>query len=80
MSPGGPWHLSGRAYGSVRSVGGTGGSRYIPDRRGLLARLKDPQPWESTLLAEADLYMRHNSGDEGVKRPRERLRELDESE
>jgi hypothetical protein len=46
----------------------------------LLARLKDPQPWDSTLLAEADLYMRHNPGDEGVKRPRERLRELDESE
>jgi hypothetical protein len=61
-------------------VGGTGGSKDIPDRRGLLARLKDPQPWDSTLLAEADLYMRHNPGDEELKRARERLPELDDSE
>jgi hypothetical protein len=64
----------------VRSVEDTGGSRDIPDRRGLLARLKGPQPWDTTLLAEADLYMRHNPGDEELKRARERLPELDDSE
>ena len=64
----------------MRSVEGTGGSRDSTDRRGLLARLKDPQPWDTTLPAEADLYLRHNPGDEEVKRARERLPELDESE
>ena len=64
----------------MRSVEGTGGSRDIPDRRGLLARLRDPQPWDTTLPAEADLYLRHNPGDEEVRRARERLPELDESE
>ena len=58
----------------------TGGSRAIPARRGLLARLKDPQPWDTTLLAEADLYMRHDPGDKKVKRARMRLPEFDESE
>lgn len=64
----------------MRSVKGTGGSKDIPDRRGLLARLRDPQPWDTTLPAEADLYLRHNPGDEEVRRARERLPELDESE
>ncbi len=64
----------------MRSVGGTGGSRDLPDRRELLARLRDPQPRDTTLPAEADLYLRHNPGDEEVKRARERLPELDESE
>jgi hypothetical protein len=64
----------------VRSAEGTGGSRDLPDRRGLLARLRDPQPRDTTLPAEADLYLRHNPGDEEVKRARERLPELDESE
>jgi hypothetical protein len=64
----------------VRFAGGTGGSRGLPDRRGLLARLRDPQPRDTTLPAEADLYLRHNPGDEEVKRARERLPELDESE
>ena len=64
----------------MRFVEDTGGSRDIPDRRGLLARLKDPRPWDTTLLAEADLYVRHNPGDEELKRPRERLPELDDSE
>ncbi len=64
----------------MRFAGGTGGSRDLPDRRGLLARLRDPQPRDTTLPAEADLYLRHNPGDEEVKRARERLPELDESE
>jgi hypothetical protein len=64
----------------VRSAGGTGGSRDLPDRRGLLTRLRDPQPRDTTLPAEAGLYLRHNPGDEEVKRARERLPELDESE
>ena len=64
----------------MRFVEDTGGSRDIPARRGLLARLKDPQPWDTTLLAEADLYVRHNPGDEELKRARERLPELDDSE
>ena len=64
----------------MRSAEGIGGSRDLPDRRGLLARLRDPQPRDTTLPAEADLYLRHNPGDEEVKRARERLPELDESE
>ncbi len=54
--------------------------REVPDRRGLLARLRDPQPRDTTLPAEADLYLRHNPADEEVKRAREQLPELDESE
>ena len=64
----------------MRFVEDTGGSRDIPDRRGLLARLKDPRHWDTTLLAEAAPYMRHNPGDEELKRARERLPELDDSE
>ena len=52
----------------------------VPDRRGLLARLRDPQSRDTTLPAEADLYLRHNPADEEVKRAREQLPELDESE
>ena len=64
----------------MRSAEGTGGSRDITDRRGLAVRLKDPQPWDTTLLAEADLYMRRDPGDEEVRRARKRLPEFDESE
>ena len=52
----------------------------VPDRRGLLARLRDPQARDATLPAEADLYLRHNPADEAVKRARELLPELDDSE
>ena len=45
-----------------------------------MVRLKDPQPWDTTLFAEADLYMRHDPGDKKVKRARMRLPEFDESE
>ena len=64
----------------MRSADGTGGSRDITDPRGLVVRLKDPQPWDTTLFAEADLYMRHDPSDEKVKRARMRLPEFDESE
>ena len=64
----------------MRSGEDAGGPRDIPDRRELLTRLRDPQPRDTTLPAEADLYLRHNPGDEEVKRARERLPELDESE
>ena len=52
----------------------------VPDRRGLLPRRRDPQPRDAPLPAEADLYLRHNPADEEVKRARELLPELDESE
>ena len=57
-----------------------GDPRDIPDRRRLLARLRDPQPQDTTLPAEADLYLRRNPDDEEVKEARERLPALDESE
>jgi hypothetical protein len=56
------------------------GDKDIPDRRRLLARLRDPQPRDTTLPAEADLYLRRNPDDEEVKQARERLPALDESE
>ena len=55
-------------------------ARAIPDREGLLARLRDPRPRDTTLPAEADLYLRRNPGDEEVREARERLPSLDESE
>ena len=64
----------------MRAVEGTGAPKEIPDRPGLLARLRDPQPGDATLPAEADLYLRHNPEDEEVKEARERLPSLDESE
>jgi hypothetical protein len=64
----------------VGSVENSASPRDVPDRRGLLARLRDPQPRDATLPAEADLYLRHNPADEEVKRARELLPELDESE
>ena len=64
----------------MRAVEGAGDSKETSDRRGLLARLRDPQPGDATLPAEADLYLRHNPGDEEVKIARERLPSLDESE
>ena len=55
-------------------------NRPIPDRQQLLARLRDPQPRDTTLPAEADLYLRRNPDDEEVREARERLPSLDESE
>ena len=55
-------------------------NRPIPDRQGLLARLRDPQPRDTTLPAEADLYLRRNPDDQEVREARERLPSLDESE
>jgi hypothetical protein len=57
-----------------------GDPKDIPDRRSLLDRLRDPQPQDTTLPAEADLYLRRNPEDEEVKEARERLPSLDESE
>ena len=57
-----------------------GDPKETPDRQELLARLRDPQPQDTTLPAEADLYLRCNSDDEEVKEARERLPSLDESE
>jgi hypothetical protein len=64
----------------MRAVEEAGDPKETPDRRGLLARLRDPQPRDTTLLAEADLYLRRNPEDEEVKEARERLPSLDESE
>jgi hypothetical protein len=51
-----------------------------PDRRGLVARLRDPRPEDVTLPAEADNYLRLNPDDAEVRKARERLPELDQSE
>jgi hypothetical protein len=51
-----------------------------PGRQELLARLRDPQPRDTTLPAEADLYLRRNPDDEEVEEARGRLPSLDESE
>ena len=59
---------------------GAGEPKEIPDRQELLARLRDPQPGDATLPAEADQYLRRNPEDEEVKEARERLPSLDESE
>jgi hypothetical protein len=64
----------------MRVVEGPGDPKDIPDRRNLLDRLRDPQPQDTTLPAEADLYLRRNPEDEEVKDARERLPSLDESE
>jgi hypothetical protein len=56
------------------------GDKNISERRRLLARLRDPQPRDTTLPAEADLYLRRNPDDEEVRQARERLPALDESE
>jgi hypothetical protein len=61
-------------------VDGTGEPEDNPDRRRLLDRLRDPQPRDTTLPAEADLYLRRNPDDEEVREARERLPALDESE
>jgi hypothetical protein len=50
------------------------------DRQELLARLRDPQPEDVTLPAEADGYLRHTPDDAEVREARERLPELDQSE
>ncbi len=49
-------------------------------RQSLLARLRDPQPEDATLPAEADGYLRLNPDDAEVREARERLPELDQSE
>ncbi len=64
----------------MRGVEGAGDPKEIPDRTRLLARLRDPQPGDATLPAEADLYLRYNPEDEEVREARERLPSLDESE
>jgi hypothetical protein len=50
------------------------------DRQELLARLRDPQPEEVTLPADADGYLRHNPEDTEMREARQRLPELDQSE
>jgi hypothetical protein len=50
------------------------------DRESLLSRLRDPQPEDATLPADADRYLRQNPGDAEVREARERLPSLDESE
>jgi hypothetical protein len=50
------------------------------DRQELLARLRDPQPEDVTLPAEADRYLRRHPDDAEVREARERLPELDQSE
>jgi hypothetical protein len=50
------------------------------DRQELLARLRDPQPKDVTLPAEADRYLRRRPDDAEVREARERLPELDQSE
>ena len=64
----------------MRAVEGPDDPKVRADRQGLLTRLKDPQPRDTTLPAEADLYLRHNPDDEEVREARERLPSLDESE
>jgi hypothetical protein len=64
----------------MRAVEGASDAKETSDRRGLLARLRDPQPRDTTLPAEADWYLRRNPEDEEVKEARERLPSLDESE
>ncbi len=64
----------------MRAVEGAGDPKETPERLELLARLRDPQPGDATLPAEADLYLRHNPEDEEVQIARERLPSLDESE
>ena len=59
---------------------GAGDPKDIPDRQELLARLRDPQPRDATLPAEADLYLRRNPEDGEVREARKRLPSLDESE
>jgi hypothetical protein len=50
------------------------------NRQELLARLRDPNPEDAALPAEADGYLRHNPDDAEVREARERLPELDQSE
>lgn len=50
------------------------------DRQKLLARLRDPQPQDISLPAEADGYLRLNPDDAEVREARQRLPELDQSE
>ena len=55
-------------------------TRYECDRKELLVRLRDPQPEDVTLPAEADRYLRSNPEDAEVREAREMLPELDQSE
>ena len=54
--------------------------RFEHDRQELLARLRDPQPEDASLPAEADRYLRLSPDDAEVREARERLPELDQSE
>jgi hypothetical protein len=74
------WRLTGRASGRMEVVEGPGDPRETPDRQKLLARLRDPQPRDTTLPAEADLYLRRNPEDREVEEARGLLPSLDESE
>ncbi len=49
-------------------------------RQELLARLREPEPEDVTLPAEAERYLRLNPDDAEVREARERLPELDQSE
>jgi hypothetical protein len=49
-------------------------------RQRLLARLRKPQPEDTTLPAEADRYLHLNPDDAEVREAREMLPELDQSE
>jgi hypothetical protein len=64
----------------VETSGDPRENRQIPDRQEVLARLLDPLPRDTTLPAEADLYLRRNPDDDEVREARERLPSLDESE
>ena len=70
----------GKASARMQPVEGSDNPKETPDRRELLARLRDPQPRDTALPAEADLYLRRNPDDEEVKEARGRLPSLDESE
>ena len=52
----------------------------LPDRLRLLSRLRDPRSEDATLPAEADKYLRFNPDDAEIRKARERLPELDQSE
>ena len=63
----------------MRAVERAGDPKETPYRRGLLARLRDPHPRDTTLPAEADLSLRRSPEDEEVKEAHARLPSLDES-
>ncbi len=64
----------------MKAVEDAGHPKETPDRQELLARLRDPQPHDTTLPAEADMYLRRDPEDKEVEEARGRLPSLDESE